>query len=272
MLLSVIIITLNEEKNLKRTIISARESAKFNDGRSFPIEIIVSDGGSTDKTLEIAKKFADQVINAPRGRYKQLNTAVEEANGDVLIFLHADTILPKTGLLQVAYRLKKDKALIGGGFKKYWDWPSNVKLTSFIKGCNYFFAGIGNWALRLDKNFPGDNAIFVRKEIFKELDGYSEMWILEGFDFSRKMKRYTKKQSKWPRFCHNLKRIAYTRPAVLTSTRRFETEGFFRVWLSWVIIYFFWRIVKMPQFRIRLYFQKYNVVPQENHSEKIIRW
>jgi glycosyltransferase involved in cell wall biosynthesis len=272
MLISVIIITLNEEKNLEKTIRSARQSAKFSSGKSFPIEIIVSDGGSTDKTLDIARRLADRVINAPKGRYKQLNIAAKRATGDILMFLHADTILPKTGILQVAYRLKKDYNLIGGAFKKYWNWPSDVTLTSFIKAWNYFFVGLGNWAIRLDKNPPGDNAIFVRKEIFEKLEGFSEMWILEGFDFSRKMKRYTKKQSKWPRFRHNLKRIAYIRPAVLTSTRRFETEGFFRVWASWIIIYFFWRILKMPQFRIRLYFQKYSTVPKENKSKKLIRW
>ena len=102
MLISVIIITLNEEKNLKKTILTARESAKFNSNKSIPIEIIVSDGGSEDKTVEIAKEYADRVINAPKGRVKQLNIAAEKAKGDVLIFLHANTLLPKTGLLQIA--------------------------------------------------------------------------------------------------------------------------------------------------------------------------
>lgn len=271
MLISVIIITLNEEKNLKKTILAARESAKFNSDKSLPIEIIVSDGGSEDKTIEIAKKYADKIINAPKGRVKQLNIAAEKARGDVLIFLHADTLLPKTGLLQLAYKLKKNPKIIGGGFKKYWDWPSDVKLTRFIKACNYFLTGLGNWGVQIDKTFPGDNAVFIKKDVFEEIGGFGNVWILEGFDLTQKMKEYTEKLYKWPRFRRNLKSIAYIRPALHTSTRRFEVSGFFRVWLSWSIIFFFWRVLKWPQYMIRLYFQKYNTDPEEG-ERKIIRF
>jgi len=271
MLISVIIITLNEEKNLKKTILAARESARFDSGKSIPVEILVSDGGSEDGTIEIAEKYADKVVIGPRERYKHLNVGAEAASGDILLFLHADTILPENGLLQLAYRLKKDPEIIGGAFKKYWNWPSNITLTGFIRAWNYFLTGFGNWGVRLCRLFPGDNTIFVRKDIFEELDGFSEMWILEGFDFCRKLKQYTKELEDWPRFRRNLRRIAYIRPAVLTSTRRFQKYGYFKVWFTWGLIYFLWRVINMPQFRLRMLFQKYNNTPEEG-DKKLIRF
>lgn len=271
MLISVIIITLNEEKNLKKTILAARESARFDSKNYIQHEIIVSDGGSDDKTIEIAEEYADKVVIGPKARYKHLNLGGKEANGDILVFLHADTILPKDGLLQLAYRLKQNPEILGGAFKKSWNWPSNVKLTRFIKTCNYLLEGFGNWGVRLCKLFPGDNAIFVRKELFDELDGFSKMWILEGLDFTKKLRNYSKELEDWPKFRRYKRKLAYIRPAVLTSTRRFQKYGFIRVWCSWAVIYFLWRLLKMPQYRIRLFFQKYNNTPEEG-DKKLIRF
>ena len=216
MIVSVIIITLNEADNLKPTIIAARVAAQMSSGKAIPLEIIVSDGGSDDGTIKIAKNLADKVIIGPRGRYKQLNAGVRASKGDVLLFLHADTILPKGAILRIYYNLKTTNA-IGGGFRKYWNWSPKVKRTSFLKFMSYWWQSLGNWLVDLFKNFPGDNAVFVRKNIFNELNGYSQMWICEDFDFSRRMKRYGKQS------------IVYIRSAVLTSTRRFEKYGFFRL-------------------------------------------
>ena len=95
MLISVIIITLNEEKNLANSINSARNAAKFPSGSSLPIEIIVSDGGSKDQTRLIADNLADIVINTRfPSRPLQLNEGARISRGSILLFLHADTILP----------------------------------------------------------------------------------------------------------------------------------------------------------------------------------
>ena len=92
MVISIIIITLNEIENIEKTIKMARNSAKMSSGSSIPIEILVSDGGSEDGTIEIAKELADKVVIGPPGRYQQLNTGAKLAEGDILLFLHADSL------------------------------------------------------------------------------------------------------------------------------------------------------------------------------------
>jgi len=243
MLVSIIIITLNEAENIELTIKQARLAAIFSLGKSIPIEIIVSDGGSTDGTLEIAQKLADKVLKGPRGRYLQLNAGAKQANGDILLFLHADTILPKDAIIRIFYR-SGDAKVIGGGFKKDWNWNPKVKRSSFLKFVNYWWQGLGNWLVRLLRTFPGDNAIFVRKSIYKEINGFRPLWICEDFDFSRRLKKYGKR------------RFIYIPSPVLTSTRRYEKHGFFYTNFIWFWIYWLWRL-GMSQERLRVKFKKY---------------
>lgn len=243
MLVSIIVITLNEVKNLEETIEKARLAAQFPSGNVVPIEIIVSDGGSTDGTLEIAQKIADKVIIGPSGRYLQLNAGANQAKGDILLFLHADTILPEGAIIRILYRLRNPK-LIGGGFKKHWNWNPVVKRSFFLKFANFWWQGLGNWLVRLLRTFPGDNAIFVRKSIYKILKGFQPLWICEDFDFSRRLKKYGKK------------RFIYIHSAVLTSTRRYEKSGFLYVNFIWFWIYWLWRL-GMSQKRLKVKFKKY---------------
>jgi len=243
MLVSIIVITLNEAKNIEETIEKARIAARFPSGNTVPIEIIVSDGGSTDGTLEIARKVADKVITGPSGRCTQLNAGANQAKGDILLFLHADTILPEGAIIRILYRLRNPK-LIGGGFKKHWNWNPLVKRSSFLRFANFWWQGLGNWLVRLLRTFPGDNAIFVRKSIYKELKGFRLLWICEDFDFSRRLKKYGKK------------RFIYIHSAVLTSTRRYEKSGFFYINVIWFRIYWLWRL-GMSQERLKVKFRKY---------------
>jgi glycosyltransferase involved in cell wall biosynthesis len=249
MSISIIIITLNEIENLEKTINSARISAKTSSRSSVPMEILVSDGGSLDGTIEIAKKLADKVVIGPPGRYLQLNTGAKVARGDILLFLHADTILPKGAIIRILHQLK-DPKIIGGGFKKNWNWSPYVKRTSFLKFMNYFWEAMGNWLVRVFKSFPGDNAIFVRKIVFEKLDGFRALWICEDFDFSRRLKKYGK---------HHTIYIPFP---VLTSTRRFEKYGFFKVVIIWVLIYFLWRL-GMNADRLKVRFNKYSTIPEK---------
>ncbi|MFW9823508.1 MAG: glycosyltransferase family 2 protein [Candidatus Thorarchaeota archaeon] len=229
MLVSVIIITLNEAKNLETIIKNVKNAAQFPSGNKVPIEIIVSDGGSTDGTPEIAKRIADKVIVGPKGRYLQLNTGANRAKGSILVFLHADTILPKGAIIRILAKFKNPN-IVGGCFKKYWNWNPTVKRSSFLRFANYWWQGLGNWLVNLLRIFPGDNVIFVRELIFKELGGFQPLWICEDFDFSHRLKTYGKK------------RIAYIRTAVLTSTRRYEKFGFFHTIFLWFRIYWTWRL------------------------------
>jgi len=256
MVISVIIITLNEAHNIESTIINARLAAKWSSGRTFPIEIIISDGNSIDDTVNIAEKFADKVITSSPGRFRQLNEGVKHAKGDIVVFLHGDTLLPKGALIKI-YNVMKDSNIIGGGFEKSWNWNPNIKRSSFIKFLNYVWESFDNWLVRLFKTFPGDNVIFVRRNIFNELNGYKPLWICEDFDFIRRLKAYGKKKI----YCIQLQ--------VLTSARRLVNYGFLKTKFIWCFIYWFWRLGMSPE-RLRVRFKKYSTVP-ENHNRSSIR-
>ena len=243
MLVSIIIITLNEAENIELTIKKARLAANFPSGKVVPIEIIVSDGGSTDRTLDIAHKIADKVVIGPKGRFRQLNGGAEQAKGEVLLFLHADTILPEGAIVRILYRLE-DPNTIGGGFKKHWNWNPILKRSSFLKFASFWWQGLGNWLVLLLRTFPGDNAIFVRKSIYEEVKGFRSLWICEDFDFSRRLKKYGKK------------RFIYIHSPVLTSYRKYENYGFFYINLIWFWLYWLWRL-GMSQKHLKVKFNKY---------------
>ncbi|MHA1914178.1 MAG: TIGR04283 family arsenosugar biosynthesis glycosyltransferase [Promethearchaeota archaeon] len=252
MLVSIIIITLNEADTIEDTIKHARLAARFPSGKVVPIEIIVSDGGSTDNTFEIARSFADKVIIGPRGRYLQLNKGAKQAQGDILLFLHADTLLPDGAIIRILSRLK-DSNVIGGGFKKYWNWNPDVGLSSLVKFVAFWWQGLDSWLVRLLRTFPGDNAVFVRKLYFEEINGFRPFWICEDFDFSYRLKKYGKK------------RFIYIRSATLTSTRRFERYGFFSVVFTWMRIYWFWRF-GLSQEALRAKFTPYKTIPEKGNK------
>jgi glycosyltransferase involved in cell wall biosynthesis len=256
--ISVIIITLNEENTLENCIHSLREAAQFpSKKRSIPIEIIVSDGGSKDRTLEIAGKFADIIIKSSPSRYLQCNMGASSAKSDNLLFLHSDTFLAPNSLLRVVHFLN-DPSFIGGSFSKKWIWSQNYFPSSFIKFAVFIFQGIGNLLSRTFLAYPADNAIFIRKKIFKELNGFNQMWICEGFDMSLRMKNFARKAnlttSRFHRYKHGIARIYISR--VCTSTRRFEEFGFFPTFFKWVAISLLWRL-GMSQDLLKSIFKKW---------------
>jgi glycosyltransferase involved in cell wall biosynthesis len=240
-MISVIIVTLNEVENIRKTIRTVRNSALLSSGKSLPIEIIVSDGGSIDGTLKIAEEFADKVVLSQKGRYIQLNEGAKVSNGEILLFLHADLVLPRGAILRIVKSFQ-DSQVLGGAFKKSWNWSPNVTLSKFLKRASSFWQGFGNWLTHLIKEFPGDNAFFIRRDIFYRLNGFSPMWICEDFDLSRRLLKYSKKieKSYFKKISYK-KKIAYIRSPVKSSTRRFETYGFFKSVYFWFKIYWLWR-------------------------------
>ncbi len=256
-LISIVIITLNEAKNIAETIISVREAAQFPSGNSIPIEIIVSDGGSTDKTKEIARELADVVVEAPRGRPQQCNLGGQIAKSDILLFLHADITMNNGSLLLLLDRMKNPLKL-GGAFTKKWKWSNNSNPTNFMRASAYTFGWVGNILFRTFKAFPADNAIFVRKRVFEKLGGFAPMWICEGFDFGLRLLKFAKKNL--PKSISNWrggKGIACIYGlSIYTSTRRFEKHGFFRTLWKWILISLLWRL-GMPQDRLKVLFNKY---------------
>ncbi len=210
MTVSVVVPTLNEEGVLAATLERARQPGVH--------EIIVVDGGSTDATLATAMRGADLVLAAPRGRARQMNAGAARARGDVLLFLHADTLIPE-GFAQAAIAACQEPAVIGGRFDVDLE-PSSplIRLTGELI----------NRRSRLTRISTGDQAIFIRREVFERLGGYADIPLMEDVDLSRRMKRAG--------------RIACLRQRVTTSARRWQKNGVVRtILLMWSLraLYFF---------------------------------
>lgn len=169
-MISVIIPTLNEERALPATL--ARVFAQTGE-----CEIIVVDGGSTDRTREIATGNGRiQLLTAPKGRAAQMNTGASRARGEWLLFLHADTLLPD-GALAAIMALPDD--IQAGGFRHRFsgdDW--RLRLISWMH----------NWRCRWTHVFYGDQALFVRRSLFKRLGGFPEDYPLEDVAFGERLR------------------------------------------------------------------------------------
>jgi len=165
-------------------------------------EVIVVDGGSEDGSRELAARFADRVIVAPRGRASQMNAGAAAAHGGALLFLHADTRLPP----------RAAQAVIAALGQRSWG-----RFDVRIEGRSRLLAVIAwgmNWRSRLTGIATGDQAIFVRREAFP---GYPEIALMEDVAFSKAMKRRS------PPACLSDKAV--------TSGRRWERHGVLRTML-----------------------------------------
>lgn len=204
MRVSIVIPMLNEEKSIAATV-AALTVLK-------PHELIIVDGGSTDSTLEICKRLDLTVLSSPRGRGPQMNYGARKATGDVLLFLHADTRLPSSAFDDMRAALR-DPQCVGGRF--------DVRLD----GGHWMLRVIGaliSLRSRISKVATGDQAIFVRREIFDELGGYPDIPLMEDVTFSRAVKRAGA--------------VACLRSRVVTSARRWEADGIWRTILRmWIL-------------------------------------
>lgn len=204
MRLSIIVPVLNEEKAIASTLEALRALG--------PEEVIVVDGGSRDRTREIVTQMQAVVISSPRGRAEQMNRGATRAKGDILLFLHADTRLPASAIMDIRSALR-DAQCVGGRF--------DVRLD----GRSWVFWLIGNLISlrsRLTKVATGDQAIFVRRNVFEEIGGFPEIPLMEDIAFSRALK--------------NKGRVVCLKSQVVTSTRRWEKEGVWRTVLKmWML-------------------------------------
>ena len=142
-------------------------------------EIIVVDGGSTDRTQQICARLGVHVITSNRGRARQMNLGASQATGDVLLFLHADTRLPASALSDISAALR-DPDCPGGRF--------DVE----IDGAHWMLkliARLINHRSRITKVATGDQALFVRRAIFESMDGFQDVPLMEDIAFSRRLKR-----------------------------------------------------------------------------------
>ncbi len=204
MRLSIIIPVLNEERAIAGTV---HDSARVQ-----PCEIIVVDGGSTDRTAEAVRDGPARLVVSARGRAAQMNQGARKAAGDVLLFLHADTRLPVTARLDIESGMA-DPGCVGGRF--------DIRLDS-ARPLLRVVGRMISLRSRLTRVATGDQAIFARRAVFERLGGFPEIPIMEDVAFCRALKREG--------------RIACLRSRVVSSARRWERNGPVRtILLMWAL-------------------------------------
>lgn len=210
--LSVIIPALNESRQLEPTL-SALQGM-----REAGHEVILVDGGSEDGTPGIAAPLVDSVLLSPRGRARQMNAGAREARGDILLFLHADTLVSPDSIAVLLEEFPSSGRSWGRFDVRLTGNGSLLRLTAYMMNLRSRLSGIAT----------GDQAIFVRREIFERIGGYPEIALMEDIAISRTLKR--------------LSRPFSIRRPVLTSSRRWEARGIWRtILLMWRLrlAYFF---------------------------------
>ena len=169
--ISIIIPALNEAHNLADTINSI--------GHGNNTEIIVVDGGSSDDTISIARQLGATVIDSSPPRSKQMNQGADSASKNILLFLHADTILPENFDCYVLGALEQS-GVVAGAFKLCIDSP--VPSLKFVER-------IANWRSRYLKMPYGDQAIFMFSKVFRQMGGFQNIPIMEDFEMIRKLQK-----------------------------------------------------------------------------------
>jgi rSAM/selenodomain-associated transferase 2 len=149
--------------------------------RDFPgCELVVVDGGSSDNTAELAAPLAT-VVRSERGRARQMNAGAAKTGGEVLWFVHADTVIDKDALAQLQDALAADPGAVGGGL--------TLRFDQHGLGLDYLAFTSNQRARRLHHIF-GDQAMFVRRTVFDELGGFPELPLMEDLEFSRRLHRH----------------------------------------------------------------------------------
>lgn len=205
-MISVIIPAINEEKALPATL-----RALF--AQQGDCEVIVVDGGSTDRTVEIAASCpAVRVMTAVKGRASQMNAGAKVAMGEWLLFLHADTILPN-GTIPRLREMESDRTIQAGGFMHQFsgdDW--RLRLISFLN----------NFRCIRSRIIYGDQGLFVRRTLFERLGGFPDQPILEDVAFCERLIKVTDP--------------LLLSPPVITDARKFLQMGIWKSFLRVLLI------------------------------------
>ena len=206
-MISVIIPTLNEAQSLP-TLLAGLQ------GQDDLAECIVADGGSRDGTAALARQSGARVVRCRRGRGAQLDAGARAARGDVLLFLHADTIVPAGALARIGEVLAERPAVMGGNFRLLFDGddPFSRWLDGFYR-----------W-IRERGFYYGDSGIFVRREAYRALGGYRPMALMEDYDFTRRLEEFGET-------------CCIEDPPLITSSRRFRGRRPAAIVGGWLILH-----------------------------------
>jgi rSAM/selenodomain-associated transferase 2/rSAM/selenodomain-associated transferase 1 len=198
-IISIIIPTLNEETNLPKTLQSIP--------RISSCEVIVVDGGSQDRTVSIAKEWGAKIVTTEPSRGGQMNAGAAKASGDILVFLHADTLLPEN-FAELIRNTLADPSVPGGSFALKFS-PSSRHLNIKSKTIS--------WRTTVFRKPYGDQALFVRASLFHLMGGYADIPLMEDVEFVNRLRRRGK--------------LAFLREPVITDSRHFESQGRIRATL-----------------------------------------
>ena len=170
--ISIIIPTFNEEETISQCLDTVIDIPG--------IEVIVADGGSTDRTVEIVEQHRDvKVVTSIMGRSLQMNKGAESSGGGILLFLHADCVLPREEIINVQ-NVFGGSSFVGGAFK--------IRLLSDKFLYRIIEKGI-NFRSKFFKLPYGDQGLFVKRSVFEELGGFREMPNCEDLDFICRLKK-----------------------------------------------------------------------------------
>jgi hypothetical protein len=199
---SIIIPVLNEAAAIAQTLATAQQVSNTEIA-----EIIVVDGGSQDDTVAIAQSLGAKVITTTPGRAQQMNAGAKAATGEVLLFLHGDTLLPSNFGSQVRQALISP-GVIAGAFA--------LSINSALPGIR-LIERLVNWRSRYCQMPYGDQAIFLRAKTFQQIGGFRDLPIMEDFELMRQLQKQGA--------------IAIVPEPVITSGRRWERLGVLRTTL-----------------------------------------
>ncbi len=201
-MISIVIPCLNEAAHIRATL------TRLQPMRDRGQQLIVVDGGSEDGSLALASPLADKALASPRGRARQMNAGMEAADGDILWFLHADTLPPADADLQLASALSTSHHRWG---RFDIQLSGNAMLLRLVERSM-------NWRSRITGIATGDQGIFVRTDVLRRIGGYADIPLMEDIDLSSRLKT-------------SFGRPLCLRQRLTTSSRRWERNGIVRTTL-----------------------------------------
>ena len=221
-IISIIVPTFQEGEYITNTMLNLRKAAK-----NFPIEIIVVDGGSVDDTVKKAKNFTNKVYRIGRGIAKARNFGAKHSNGDILLFMDADVILPD-GFAEKLVEIFRNPKVVGATCN-IMPLKPNLSEKIFF----YLYNGLLRFISRFKPHSRGE-FLAVRKSAFFAINGFNEsLPCIEDHDLAMRLSKIGK--------------FVYIKDlTVFESMRRFRKLGLPRVIYTWFIDYLFYIIRKKP--------------------------